>query len=284
MEILQLRYFYESAKNENFTATAQKYFVPVSAVSSSVKRLEKELGCLLFDRDANRIRLNDNGKQLQQSLCTVFHELDETLERLTDRSRDSRQIKLMVRGMRRNITDYITEYKAIYPDAVFKIAFEQEGVDFLDYDIIIDEEDPCYREYERIELFTMQLRLKCSAANPLCKQTLSLDQLCKQPFVVMDAKGNMNRILVKACNRVGFTPQISVVCNDIECYEKFIASDMGIGIGRKAEASADTAQGVVDLDVRDFKERYTLYAYYVEKEYYGNVKSFVEFIRNKSMQ
>ncbi|MBP3633937.1 MAG: LysR family transcriptional regulator [Oscillospiraceae bacterium] len=281
MEILQLRYFYESAKSQNFTVTAKKYLVPVSAVSSSIKRLEKELGCQLFDRDANRIRLNSNGRLLQQSLCAVFHELDDTIAKLSTHNQDSREIKLLVRGMRRNITNFITEYKTTYPDTSFKIVFEQEGVDFLDYDVIIDEENERYSEYERIELFTMQLRLKCSVEHSLCNKTLYLNQLCKQPFILMDTNGNMNRILLEACNRAGFQPQISVVCNDIECYEKFLKCNMGIGIGRQSEPSAETISGVVDLDVCDFKERYTLYAYYVEKEYYGNVKNFVEFIKRK---
>ena len=281
MELLQLRYFYESAKTENFTSTANKFQVPVSSVSSSIKRLEKELGCHLFDRDANRIRLNNNGVVLQQSLCAVFHELDAAVEKLTGNEQDPREIKLLVRGMRRNITDYINEYKTIYPDTIFKIAFEQAGVDFLDYDVIIDEENDCYAEYEKIELFSMQLRLKCSAGNPLRGQTLSLSQLCRQPFVVMDTNGNMNRILTGACNSVGFHPEISVVCNDIECYEKFIACNMGIGIGRQSEACGSISSGVVDLDVCDFQERYTLYAYYIEKEYYGKVKDFIEFIKTK---
>ena len=34
MELLQLRYFYESAKNENFAKTAEKYMVPASSVSA----------------------------------------------------------------------------------------------------------------------------------------------------------------------------------------------------------------------------------------------------------
>ena len=279
MELLQLRYFYESAQNQNFTTTAKKYFVPVSAVSSSVRRLEKELGCVLFDREANRIRLNSNGKLLQQSLCAIFHELDETVKKLADHDQDSREIKLLVRGMRRNITDYIAEYKNIHADTTFKIAFEQENVDFLDYDIIIDEENAQYAEYERIELFRMQLCLKCSADAPLSGQTLSLNQLCKQPFIIMDTNGNMNRILVRACNRVGFHPKIAAVCNDIECYEKLIACNMGIGIGRRD--SLHVKDNIVNLDVRDFKERYTIYAYYAEKEYYGNVKEFVEFIKSK---
>lgn len=278
MEILQLRYFYESAKTQNFTETANKFLVPVSSVSSSIKRLENELGCKLFDRDANKIRLNGNGVLLQQSLCSVFHELDSVIERLSDHKEDSREIRLLVRGMRRNITDYITEYKEIYPDTSFKIAFEKDE-DSFEYDIIIDEESALYSEYKKIELFTMQLSLKCSASHLLCGKALTLSQLCKEPFIVMDTNGNMNRILVKTCNAVGFNPKISVVCNDIECYEKLLALDMGIGIGKKSDS--DQRKGIVDLEVSDFRERYTLYAYYLEKEYYGKVKNFVEFIKNK---
>lgn len=38
MELLQLRYFYESANNENFTHTANKYVVSPSSVSVSIKK------------------------------------------------------------------------------------------------------------------------------------------------------------------------------------------------------------------------------------------------------
>ena len=72
MELLQLRYFYESAKNENFARTAEKYMVPASSISAAIKRLEDELGCKLFDRRINRISLNDNGKLLHNSLAVIF--------------------------------------------------------------------------------------------------------------------------------------------------------------------------------------------------------------------
>ena len=63
MEMLQLRYFYESAMEESFSKTARKYMVPVSSVSASVKRLEQELGVELFTRTGNRILLTEKGKQ-----------------------------------------------------------------------------------------------------------------------------------------------------------------------------------------------------------------------------
>ena len=62
MELLQMKYFYDTANSGSFTKTAEKYMVPTSSVSAAVKRLEKELGCELFDRSANKITLNDEGK------------------------------------------------------------------------------------------------------------------------------------------------------------------------------------------------------------------------------
>lgn len=282
MELLQLRYFYESAKTENFTSTAKKFQVPTTSVSAAVKRLEKEMGCQLFDRNANRIALNSAGKLLQQSLCTVFHELDSVASELAVHNCDPREIKILVRGMRRKITELITEYSAKHTHISFKTVFDYNDTNFKDYDIIIDEACSHYAEYERIELFSMRLRLKCAADDRLCRQKLSLSHLCDRPFILMDTGSNMNNILTKACNRVGFSPKIAVLCNDIECYEKFIAAGMGIGIGQQNDSPA-ASQGIQDLDVVDFKEHYTVYAYYSPAAYYGNIKSFVGFLKSKEI-
>ena len=63
MELLQLKYFCDAAQTENFSKTAEKFMVPVSSVSQSIKRLETELGNPLFARTKNRIQLNSTGKE-----------------------------------------------------------------------------------------------------------------------------------------------------------------------------------------------------------------------------
>ena len=88
MEILQLRYFFESAQHESFAKTAEKYMVPSSSVSASVRQLEKELDCKLFDRTSNRIILNNNGKKLKQTLNIVFSNLDKVAHELTTKERN----------------------------------------------------------------------------------------------------------------------------------------------------------------------------------------------------
>ena len=86
MEFLQLRYFYESAKNKSFALTAKKHMVPTSSVSASVKRLENEIGTQLFDRSSNRITLNEKGFVLFETIDEIFNKLDETLSAITEKS------------------------------------------------------------------------------------------------------------------------------------------------------------------------------------------------------
>ena len=56
MDLLQLKYFCDSAESQNFSQTARKYQVPPSGVSQSVKRLENELGTPLFERKNNKVK------------------------------------------------------------------------------------------------------------------------------------------------------------------------------------------------------------------------------------
>ncbi len=278
MEILQLRYFYISAKNENFSTTAKMFNVPTTAVSASVRRLEKELGCALFDRMHNKISLNAKGKRLQQALCVAFGEIYTAVEEISAQYEDKREIRILVRGMRRKVTNLLSEFSITHPNVVFKIAFQQNGTEA--FDVIIDDDKACYADYKKIELYSMRLHLKCTAKDPLCKKTLTMSELCDRVFVSMDQESNMHKILTKACNRSGFHPNIAAFCNDIECYDKLVAMGMGIGIGRE-DAGQDGEQ-IADLNVSDFNEHYIVFAHYRESDYFGNIKKLIDFMKENT--
>lgn len=277
MEILQLRYFFISAKNENFSTTAKLFGVPTTAVSSSVRRLEEELGCKLFDRTHNRIILNAKGRRLQQGLCTVFAELDKAIEDVSKAYEDKREIKVLVRGMRREVTNLLSKFNRMHPDVAFRIAFNGDD----EYDIVVDDDKEIYAEYRKFEMYSLRLYLRCSSGDPLCQRKLSLSDLCDRAFVSMDRESNMHRILTNACIRKGFRPKIAAFCNDIECYDKLVAMGMGIGIGRESRFPNTGSDGIeiANLNVLDFNEHYTVYAYYRESDYFGNVKKLIDFIK-----
>lgn len=277
MEMLQLRYFYESAKSGSFAKTAEKFMVPTTSVSATIRRLEEELGCKLFDRTPNRVILNKNGKRFQQSVCVIFKELDEAISSLTA-SVDDREIKILVRAVRSNVTGYIIEYNQKHPRIVFKTVFDFNDQDYEKYDVIIDEQTDKYPEYSEFELCTMNIRMKVQKNSSLASKKLYLADLASESFISWGEDSNMHKLLMNACQNAGFSPNIVVHSNDKECYERLVRSGVGIGLGREDKKSdSDLAY----LDVLDFAERYTVHCYYKEQSNYGNVKHFIDFLKTK---
>ena len=66
MTITQIRYFVQVAENMNFTKAARQLYVAQQVVSKQVKRLEEELGFLLFERTAQGITLSAGGQKMYQ--------------------------------------------------------------------------------------------------------------------------------------------------------------------------------------------------------------------------
>lgn len=73
MELRQLEYFVAVAADLNFSRAAQRIHVVQSAVSTSVARLEKELGVELFDRSKRQIVLTPPGEVFLQHARDVIH-------------------------------------------------------------------------------------------------------------------------------------------------------------------------------------------------------------------
>lgn len=284
MEILQLHYFFESAKNESFSKTAEKYMVPLSSVSASVKRLEKELGCPLFDRFSNKIKLNENGKKLQNSLCIIFDELNNVVDSISPAKNKVSEIKIYIRALRREITDYIIEYKKNHPEISFKTIFDYTGTREEDFDIIIDDKPFQYTEYESFELCSRKIRLKASKNSPLCNRKLKLKQLCNESFISFGELGSMHKMLLNACRREGFTPNFVVQTNDLLCYNKYVEAGIGIGIERFDDKTKNIIEDnkTTFLDVSDFIARQTVYVFYKLHSAHGEIHDFLDFLREKS--
>lgn len=62
MELQQFRYAVAVAEEGSFTRAAAKCFVVQSALSHQIKRLEEELGVVLFNRTSRRVELTSSGE------------------------------------------------------------------------------------------------------------------------------------------------------------------------------------------------------------------------------
>lgn len=76
MELLQLKYFKTVAELEKISAAAEALYISAPALSTSISRLEKELGVQLFDRYAKRIALNAQGELFLRYVNQMFDALE----------------------------------------------------------------------------------------------------------------------------------------------------------------------------------------------------------------
>ena len=280
MELLQLQYFFESAQTENFAKTAAKYIVPTSSVSGSVRRLERELGCQLFDRASNRLTLNRNGKRLFQALQVAFDEINSAVADLTE-SEDNREIRLLIRAMGSNMTDCIVAYNQANPHIQFQINFDNANQNIENYDIIIDAPSDLYTSYQRLELCRMRLRLATFQDSPLCRKRLTMKQLTSQQFITPGEQSYMHKALLAACKKAGFRPNIAIRSNDMKYYEKVIDSGIAIGIELDNRKSKQQ-RNVVYLDVSDFTEESEIFIYYKKESAYPHIQQFLQFLTKQN--
>lgn len=274
MELLQLRYFLDSARSGSIARTAEKHNVPASSVSAAIRRLEQELGTTLFDRSANRIILNSNGKKLKDSLETAFSELDQAVNDIVYPS-DDQVIRLLALSDRTRITNYIVEYQMKHPSVTFDTNINYNENNFNDYDIIIGPEDTRYGDFECFRLYVGRIYLWVSENHHLHGQDVTLRQLKDQPFVTMGS--SMHGLVVSACQEAGFTPKVVAKVNDIECYHRLMRTGLFIGHIRLAEHEP---LDPLCLNVTDFSKSHTICVYYKEHAT-GSIKSFLEFLKTK---
>lgn len=74
MEMHQLRYFLAAAQTLNFTRAAEICHVSQPALTTSIKKLEAELGSPLFHREGKRLLLSDFGRMMEPHLSRIIEQ------------------------------------------------------------------------------------------------------------------------------------------------------------------------------------------------------------------
>lgn len=279
MDLLQLRYFVESAKNESFTKTAQKYMVPTSSVSASIKRLEDELGIKLFDRKANKIKLNAKGRMFAETLSLAFDQTNAVISEITALEQPKREITLLVLARRGWITDLVIQYQKQHPEISFRISHNGGITDRSSFDIVIDERSERYIGYTHFVLVTEKLCIKAHKDSPFVGKQLTVSHLHNAPFVMMGGTARMRQVLEKHSARCNFTPNIVVECEDRHCLLKCVKAGLGLTIGSVCALKDPLELDIAALDVSDFCETQTICVYH--RQHHKNdtaISGFLDFL------
>ncbi len=227
MELLQLKYFCDAAVSENFSETAKKYMVPPSNISQSVKRLERELGVPLFDRNANSIKLNECGKSFYDKVNNALLLIDDAKNSVCD-GVERGKIKICVNAGRRIVIQAVEKFSRLYPNVEIHAEYGADASN-PEYDLIITGKRLDYPHLLGERLATEEICLAVSKDNRFAElESIDVAELKNENFVAMSNKSNIHELTKKICADFGFEPRVVIQGDDPFYVRKCV--EMGLGI------------------------------------------------------
>ncbi|MCR5556090.1 MAG: LysR family transcriptional regulator [Butyrivibrio sp.] len=230
MELLQLRYFRTAAMLENFTKAAEYHQIPQSAISKTVKNLERELGCELFSRNGKKIALNDNGKMFLEKIDTALKSIDSGVEELKGHKLNVIGIRIFsgIHFVSKMIGEFEKEHRNIkvinyhgHGDALMN-----QEEDFVFYQLPIDEEI-----YDHRFLMKDELKIAISKSNPLSsRKKLNLEELSREKFVSYSEGNQLRQMTEDLCREKSFSPNIIFEAASFDALRSMVEAGVGISL------------------------------------------------------
>lgn len=236
MEIRQLEYFQMVARTGGITGAAGKLNISQPSVTTSIKKLEEELGVQLLDRNSRNVTLTFEGRQFLSSA-------DEILARMADAKRMMEDFHDNPRGiLKLGITPVMSvlfppafaEYQRKFPHV--KMQIEEEGSLSIaahleqgnfDLGILITRDLSPRLDYAvvcRGEIFV------CLPENHSLAQEniISLEDLKNEHFILFREDTYSRRLIVEKCAEYHFEPQVVFVSSQIGTVNGLVREGMGI--------------------------------------------------------
>ncbi len=232
MELLQLKYFSHAAKSENFSHTAQKFIVPTSSISASIKKLENEIGVKLFDRTANKIKLNEYGKILLQAIDKSEKLFKKAKADIFDLSQTPfGELNMLILTNRQKVTELISEFKVKYPKISFNIRHQGQicQSNINEYDIIVTDQNITTDCFNQKFWLHEEVFLAVHKDNQLSKKnSVSTDELKYEKFICMPKGSSLRHCMDTFLQQRDLNPEIVIECDDPQYIRNYL--EMGLGV------------------------------------------------------
>lgn len=240
MEIHQLEYVLEVAKQRHFTRAADEINVVQSSLSQQIAKLEDELGVKLFERTTRCVNLTPAGVEFVQHAKRILADLEKAKESMLlygGMLRGTLHIGVIASLESIDFVNIVTSFRTLYPGMVVNII--QQGshklIEMLRMNIvdIAFLTMPVHMEHQDIEfthLGTDEFVLVTKKEHPFVKRKyIDLIEAENENFVFHHKDESIYHICLVACNNAGFQPKI--VCQSSHSPTSLALINAGIGVG-----------------------------------------------------
>lgn len=229
MELLQLYYFMQAAKQENITKTANQLHIAQPALSQTIKRLEKELGLPLFDRRGKHIYLNDYGKIVAHYTQQIFSSITSMKDEINDLSqKDEYSVSLSMLVASSLLPKLLKEFRTKEPHIQLTI-HQSINHDYQESDHDLTIYATNQKQQNDILLLKEQLVILLPKQHPLANRSqISLADLKDDAFISLEKNSSLHQMLVEYCHQSGYDPNIQLYSDNPNTFREIL--DLGIGV------------------------------------------------------
>ena len=236
MTIIQLSTFLKITELNSFSSAAESLGYAQSTVTTQIKQLEDELGCVLFERLGKTILLTPSGERLIPYAEKMLQlERDIRLD-VSDEENPAGVLKLGVSESLciSRLPRILMEYKKNYPGTEIRIQFvTHENIPEL---LQKGELDMVYTlnpliDDERVTILHKKpesLGFYASPDHPMVGKTIREEDLREVPLLLTGHNCNFRHMLVSDLEKSGIVPKIVLETSSKEILKQFAMGGFGV--------------------------------------------------------
>jgi DNA-binding transcriptional LysR family regulator len=236
MELRTLRAFVEVVRQGGFTQAAKKVFATQSTVSKAIKHLEDEIGVPLLDRIGHRSKLTAAGEIVYQRALRMLAERNDLMTELDEvrgLKRGTLRLGLPPVGSSTLFAPLFAAYHKRHPGVEIRLV--EHGGERLEELLLSGEielaasllpvSDTMEWQAVRLEPLTVLLSTNDELSRRRSVGLLAVKHL---PFILFETGFALNRIILDACHRHGFEPNIVARSSQIDFIVELAAAGLGV--------------------------------------------------------
>ncbi len=264
----QLRYFLKIAEKQNLTLASLELIISPPALTGTIRRLEEELGCRLFDKNGRNIVLNERGQILLKYAKVALGALEAAKEEI-ELAQHQSDMHLTI-GLTSPLVchDALKAFLELHPEIQLThhlLRTNQLSSPTIKNDvefIIASKDDVAGPEWEgQLIKPDNPLMLAVYASHPFAKRkSVKLEELADERFIVIPREYCFRRFMDEVFQNAGYNPQYILEC-DFALRPAMLNAQYGILLITDSVKGAGFSEDTAFIPVTEPKINYPWYIY-----------------------
>jgi DNA-binding transcriptional LysR family regulator len=236
----QLKIFDAVVKQGGFTSAAKYLRLSQPAVSSSIRRLEEELGVELFSRFGKRVHLTDTGKIVEKYVSRLQMNLDEMRSEIDELRGFNRGQLLCAAGTTIGVyvlPKTLVDFKKRFPNIELRLRINRTNeaerkvlANEVDLGLVAGRITDTF-SLRILPFFKDELVVITSPNHPLAKHFRVAPERLKDFPLILRAKNAPTRELIESCfQKAGIAYCCGMELESTEAIKRGVSQGLGIGI------------------------------------------------------